>query len=89
MRFTSSVLTFSLLALTKARLPGPLKICEDQVVGFECPSGQTPFPYIGEVCSNISPGADIPRRGALKDANPCKNANEVKSLFLEAFHKSA
>ena len=79
MRFTS-VLTLSLLALTKARLPGPLKICEDQVVGFECPSGQTPFPYIGKDCSNVSPGADIPRRDALKDANPCKDAEEVKLL---------
>ena len=77
MKFTSSVLTFSLLTLTSARLPGPLKICEDQVVGFECPSGQTPFPYIGKDCSNINPGADIPRRDALKDANPCKDAEEV------------
>ena len=89
MRLTSSVLTLSLLTLTKARLPGPLKICENQVVDFDCLSGQTPFPYIGEVCSNISPGADIPRRGALKDANPCKDANEVRYLFLEVFKKSA
>ena len=78
MKFTLIFVTLSTFALSKARLPGPLKVCEDEVSGFECPDGQKPFPYAGEQCSSVSSGADIPRRSELKGMNPCEDAAEVK-----------
>ena len=88
MKFTLIFVTLSTFALSKARLPGPLKVCEDEVSGFECPDGQKPFPYAGEECSRISSGADIPRRSALKGMNPCEGASEVKIISIFRFFEN-
>ena len=85
MKFTLIFVTLSTFALSKARLPGPLKVCEDEVSGFECPDGQKPFPYAGEQCSSVSSGADIPRRSELKGMNPCEDAAEVKMTKISIF----
>ena len=85
MKFTLIFVTLSTFALSKARLPGPLKVCEDEVSGFECPDGQKPFPYAGEQCSSVSSGADIPRRSELKGMNPCEDAAEVKITKISIF----
>ena len=77
MKFTLLFVTLSTLAFSNAKLPRPLKDCEDKVLSFECPDGQKPFPFLGEECSGISSGDDIPKRD-LKGMNPCKAAAEVK-----------
>ena len=77
MKFTLLFVTLSDLAFSNAKLPRPLKDCEDKVLSFECPDGQKPFPFLGEECSGISSGDDIPKRD-LKGMNPCKGATEVK-----------
>ena len=79
MKFTLLFVILSTLALSKARwpFPGPLRVCEDEVSGFDCPDGQKPFPYVGEECARISSGTDIPRPRDLIGMNPCEGAAEV------------
>ena len=72
--------TLSTIALAKAFFPGPFRVCEDEVSGFVCPNGQEPFPYVGEECSRIRSGADLPRPRDLIGRNPCKGLSEVKKI---------
>ena len=81
MKFTLIFVTLSTFALTKAFFPGPFRVCEDEVSGFECPVGQEPFPYVGEECARIRSGADLPRPRDLIGRNPCKGLSEVKKNF--------
>ena len=86
MKFTLIFVTLSTLALSNAKLPRPLKDCEDKVLSFECPDGQKPFPFLGEECSGISSGDDVPKRD-LKGMNPCKGVVEgipkkISNIFL-------
>ena len=84
MNFALIFVTLSTIALAKAFFPGPFRVCEDEVSGFVCPNGQEPFPYVGEECSRIRSGADLPRPRDLIGRNPCKGLSEVKnSVKLE------
>ena len=84
MKFTLIFVTLSTIALTKAFFPGPFRVCEDEVSGFECPVGQEPFPYVGEECARIRSGADLPRPRDLIGRNPCKGLSEVKKISVSA-----
>ena len=46
MKFALIFVTLSTFALTKAFFPGPFRVCEGEVSGFECPVGQDLFPML-------------------------------------------